>query len=298
MNTDERRWGATVLGVTLLVVACALPVEAATPVPPGKWSFVFTDKRGHADRPMRVYTYRPRQCETTCPIVFVMHGLQRKASNARDNWELAADRRGFLVIAPEFSERDWPKAAAYNLGGVAESSDREKWAYSAVEHLFDEMRDGQKDYAIFGHSAGAQFVHRLLVLLPENRVSVAVAANAGWYLMPEWRKDKASHRFPHSLVGSPAGEPELRRALQRKMYVMLGEEDVDPQHKDLDQSEGSQKQGANRVERGENFFGAATTSARDLGASFAWELSYVPGVGHNSRTMSKAAADFVPALKK
>ncbi|PWB65574.1 MAG: hypothetical protein C3F16_02620, partial [Betaproteobacteria bacterium] len=156
---------AWVIGAVLMAAA-SVPAFAATPVPGGKWSFVFTDKRGQADRPLRVYTYRPRQCDSTCPMVFAMHGKGRKASAMRDNWELAADRFGFLVIAPEFSDKHWPAASDYNLGGVSDSKDRQKWAYSMIEHLFDEMRDGQKDYAIFGHSAGAQFVHRLLILLP------------------------------------------------------------------------------------------------------------------------------------
>ncbi|MDH5263622.1 MAG: hypothetical protein OEX21_02610 [Betaproteobacteria bacterium] len=287
-----------VIAAVMMAAATTLPAVAATPVPSGKWSFVFHDRRGTADRPLRVYTYRPRQCDSTCPIVFAMHGKKRMASAARDNLELAADRHGFMVIAPEFSEKHWPKAADYNLGGVADESNREKWAYSAIEHLFDEMRDGQKDYAIIGHSAGAQFVHRLLVLLPDNRVSVAVAANAGWYLMPEWRKDKTSHPYPHSLVDAPAGEKELRRALQRRMVVLLGEQDTNAKDPDLDQSEGSMKQGATRLERGENFFGAATTSARDLGVKLAWELSYVPGAGHDSAKMLKAAADYLWGGKK
>jgi pimeloyl-ACP methyl ester carboxylesterase len=298
MNTDEHGLRAWVIGAALMAAAAIVPAVAATPVPSGKWSFVFTDRRGQADRPLRVYTYRPRQCDSKCPIVFAMHGKSRKASAMRDHWELPADRYGFMVIAPEFSDKHWPDAADYNLGGVGDDKNREKWAYSMVEHLFDEMRDGQKDYAIFGHSAGAQFAHRLLVLLPENRVSVAIAANAGWYLMPEWRKEKASHKYPHSLVDSPAGEAELRRALQKRMVVLLGEKDVNAQDADLDQSDGSKKQGENRLERGESFFGAATTAARDLGVKLAWELSYVPGAGHDSAAMSKAAADFVWGGKK
>jgi poly(3-hydroxybutyrate) depolymerase len=184
--------------IAILLAALALPAVAATPVPSGKWSFVFTDKRGQADRPLRVYTYRPRQCDSTCPIVFAMHGMNRKASAVRDNWELPADRYGFLVIAPEFSDKHWPDAADYNLGGVGDDRNREKWAYSMVEHLFDEMRDGQKDYAIIGHSAGAQFVHRLLVLLPDNRVG-AITANAGWRPMLE-AKGEGLAPYPHSLV--------------------------------------------------------------------------------------------------
>jgi pimeloyl-ACP methyl ester carboxylesterase len=286
-----------VLGAALLVVASALPAEAATPVPSGKWSFVFTDKKGRADRPMRVYTYRPRQCESTCPIQFVMHGASRAASNTRDNWDLLADRYGFLVIAPEFSARDWP-GKSYSLGDVASSQDPEKWGFSVIEHLFDEMRDGQKDYRIFGHSEGAQFVHRLLFLLPNHRASVAIMANADWYTMPEWRSDKAAFKWPHSLVDSPSGEAALRKALERKAWVILGEADTDSGHEQLDRSEGSMKQGANRLDRGENFFGAVTSAAATLGVTLGWQLAYVPGVGHDDQKMSRASAEIAYGAKR
>jgi len=291
MNTNEhglRTWAVA----AVLMAAASLPAEAATPVPSGKWSFVFADKRGQADRPVRVFTYRPKQCDSTCPILFVLHGAGRNASDYRDYWELPADRFGFLVIAPEFSDKHWPKAAAYNLGGVAENADRGKWTYSVIEHLFDEMRDGQRDYRIFGHSAGAQFVHRMLFLLPDNRASVAVVANAGWYAMPEWRKDRKAAPWPHSLVESPAGESHLRAALAKKVFVLLGEADT-VADANFEKGDEEMKQGANRVERGENFFGAATGAARDLGVKLGWELSYVPGVGHDGAKMSRAAGDIV-----
>jgi poly(3-hydroxybutyrate) depolymerase len=286
------------LAMALLLAVLALPAVAATPVPSGKWSFVFTDRKGQADRPIRVYTYRPRQCDSTCPIQFVLHGVSRTASNYRDYWELAADRYGILIIAPEFSKKDWPGTELYNLGDTGAQTDREKWTYSVIEHLFDEMRDGQKDYRIFGHSAGAQFVHRFMMLLPDNRAALAIAANAGWYAMPEWRKDRTDFKWPHSLVGSPVGEKELRQALQRKLYVLLGEGDTNPDDPDLDKAEGSKNEGSTRLERGENFFAAATNAARDLGVKLTWELSYVPNVGHSGAKMSRAAADLVYGAKK
>jgi poly(3-hydroxybutyrate) depolymerase len=297
MNTDKHGCKAMAGAIVLMAITAVLPAEAATPVPSGKWSFVFTDKRGQADRPVRVYTYRPRQCDSACPIQFVLHGLRRNASDYRDHWELAADRYGFIVIAPEFSDKLWPKAAAYNLGDVAGNADRAKWTYAVIEHLFDEMRDGQKDYRIFGHSAGAQFVHRFMMLMPDNRASAAIVANAGWYLMPEWRKDRKAAPYPHSLVESPAGERELRAALAKKMLVVLGEADT-AADANLEKGEEAMRQGANRLERGENFFGAATSAARELGVKLGWELSYVPGVGHDGGKMSRAAADLAWGARK
>lgn len=275
----------------LIASLAAQAVFAATPVPGGKWSFVFNDAKGRADRPVRVYTYRPPRCDSRCPIVFVMHGVKRDASNYRAYWETAASLRNFIVIAPEFSS--WPKAAAYNLGDVAEQADREKWAFSVIEHLFDEMRDGQADYRIFGHSAGAQFVQRMALFLPDNRAAVMVAANPGWYTMPEWRKDKAAEPFPYSLVNARVGESELRRALSRRLVLMVGDKDTDPDDENLNKTAGAMKQGEMRVERAENFFKAATAAANDLGVKLAWELIEVPDTAHDGETMSRAAADLL-----
>ena len=40
-------------------------------------------------------------------------------------------------------------------------------------------------YGLFGHSAGGQFVHRMLSFGFRDRVAVAVSANAGTYAMPD-----------------------------------------------------------------------------------------------------------------
>ena len=278
-----------VIGVMLAMAS--LSAFAATPVPNGKWSFVWKDEKGHPDRPIRVYTYRPRACDASCPMVIVMAGLKRNASAYRDYWELAADRYKFLVLAPEFTKELWPKAAAYNLGLVGRESDREKWTFSVIEHLFDEMRVDQASYVLFGHSAGGQFAHRMALFRPDSRASVIVAANPGWYTMPEWRKEKTTDPWPYSLVGSPAGQAELRTALGKRLVLLIGEKDDDPDDENLFNSEAARREGASRLERGENFFKMATTAANDLGVKLAWELVEVPDVAHNGETMSKIAAD-------
>jgi len=284
------------VGAVALLLAGTL-VEAATEIPPGKWSFVFTDAKGRADRPLRVYTYRPRACDSKCPLQFVMAGVKRNAAEYRDYWELLADRYGVIIVAPQFAQRHWPRAAGYNLGDVERQGDREKWAFSAIEHLFDEVRDGQTDYRIFGHSAGAQFIQRMMLFRPDHRAAAAVAANPGWYTMPEWRSDRKIEPFPYSLVGARVGEKELRRALERRFVLMLGEKDDDPDDENLNKSDGALKQGATRVERGENFFKAATSAASELNVKLAWELVEIPQTAHDGAAMSRQAADLLYAKK-
>ncbi len=280
--------------LAILATACAASAAfAATPVPGGKWSFTFTDAKGRADRPMRVYTYRPRKCDSTCPMVFVLHGVKRNASEYRDYWVALADHYNILIIAPEFSQRNWPRAEGYNLGDTGDTKDREKWAFAAVEHLFEEMRDGQQSYVLWGHSAGGQFAQRFAMLMPGNRASVIVAANAGWYTLPEWRKDKTENPFPYTLVGAPVGETELRLALSRRLVVMVGERDDDPDDDNLNKSAGAMKQGETRVDRAETFIKSATTSAQALGIPLAWELIEVPETVHDGEHMATAAADLL-----
>jgi len=277
--------------IGLLAALAAHAAFAATPAPSGKWSYMFNDAKGRPDRPVKVYTYRPRQCDSNCPMVFVLAGVKRDASNYRANWELAADRWGFIVIAPEFLA--WPKAAAYNLGDVAQQPDREKWAYSVIEHLFDEMRVDQKDYRIFGHGAGAQFVQRMLLFRSDNRASALVAANPGWYTMAEWRKEKSPDAFPYSLVNSRAGENELRQAFAKRFVLMVGENDVDPDDEGSINTAQVKKQGESAVDRGENFFKDATAVANDIGAKFSWELVELPTGTREGEAVSKAAAELL-----
>jgi poly(3-hydroxybutyrate) depolymerase len=271
---------------------------AATPVPGGKWSFIFTDARGRADRPMRVYTYRPRKCDSTCPMVFVLHGQKRNASEVRDNWQSLADHYSFLVIAPEFTQKNWPKASGYNLGEAGEHKDREKWAFSVVEHLFDEMRVDQASYVLFGHGAGAQFAQRFALLRPDNRASVIVVANAAWYTLPEWRKDKTPAAFPYSLVNAPVGEAELRQALARRLVVMAGDRDDDADDESQDKNDGAVKQGDGRVDRAETFIKSATAAAQALGVTLAWDLVEVPERVHDGEHFGTAAADLLYEKKR
>lgn len=168
---------------------------------------------------------------------------------------------------------------------------RDFWVDAAEKYRLVIVREDRSEYRIFGHSAGAQFVQRMAIFLPGNRASVIVAANPGSYAMPEWRKDRGADPYPYSLVASKVGEAELKRALGRKLVLMLGENDDAAASEKIDFSAETKRQGASRLERGENFFRAASAAARELGTPFAWQLVRVPNVGHSGRAMSRAAAD-------
>jgi hypothetical protein len=120
-----------------------------------------------------------------------------------------------------------------------------------------------------------------------------IAANPGWYTMPEWRKDKGAEPFPYSLVNARVGEAELRQALSKRLIIMAGEKDTDPDDENLSKAPGAMKQGEMRVERAENFFKAATAAANDLGVKLAWELIEVPDTAQNGESLSRAASELL-----
>ena len=283
-------------GLALAVTAFALAPCAggASAIAPGESHFEFVDAKGQPDRPLIVHAYRPAACDASCPLVIVMAGVQRNAADYLRFWKESAERYKLVVLAPEFSKKLWPKAAAYNLGDVAAHPNAPaKWSYAAVEHLFEEVAEGREGYVLFGHSAGGQFVHRMALFLPGSHATMMVAANPGWYTMPEWRDGRAADPYPYSLAGSPRGEEALKASLGRPFTLMLGTRDTDAQDKDLNHSAAADREGANRFERGHAFFAAARNAADETGVRFAWRLVEIPGVAHEGGRMSRAAADLI-----
>jgi pimeloyl-ACP methyl ester carboxylesterase len=294
-------------GLALSIVAMlgSLSAAAATPVPSGRWSFVFTDAKGRPDRPIRVFTYRAKQCDENCPIVIVLHGAKRDAYPYMKHWGAIADEHKLIVIGPQFEDRHWPKAAAYNEGDVKAQPGREGWAFAAIERIFDEVRVGQKDYVLFGHGAGAQLVQRMAIYRPDNRARVMIAANPGWYTMPEWRKDKVKQGdkeveraikdpFPHSMIDSPAGEAEIRAGLQKRLVLVVNDKDPEPSDAEgLEKADLVKKQGDSRMDRAENFIKAATAASQELGVKLAWELMEAPDKAVDAWSVSEFAGNTI-----
>lgn len=243
-----------------------------------------------------VYLGRPVNLGTDRPVVFVMHGVRRNADEYRDQWNDLAEAHRFLLVVPEFSDANFPEAEGYNYGNVygpdGEIQPRSVWAFEAIEPIFDEVRRRfgvtAKGYALYGHSAGAQFVHRFLFHVPEARVTRAVAANAGWYTMPDLEV-----AFPYGLLGSAVGPDRLRRALQLPLTVLLGEEDVDPEHPSLRRTSEALAQGPHRFARGQAFYAAGRAAAQRLDVPFGWRLATVPGADHDNRKMAPAAVPYL-----
>lgn len=249
--------------------------------------------------PILVRLATPAASDACTPIVFVMHGASRDAPRYYEDWAPLAEEHGFIAVVPEFPADDFAGASAYNLGNMfaSESGERrpeDQWSFSAIEPLFDAVVtrvDGvQASYGMYGHSAGSQFTHRYRYFKPGARLSVAVAANAGWYTMPLESLD-----YPYGLRGSGVGQPALGTALQRELVILLGEADNAADAPKLRKAPEAELQGPHRFARGESYYRVGKAVAGELGVPFGWRLSTVPGAGHSNALMAPAAAQILSA---
>lgn len=272
-----------------IVIALSLQnvAFAADTLSNGCGSFNFAD----SGKNVTVWYYNPGITLNT-PVVFVMHGVERNGQAYRNSWVEYAQKGRFLLLVPEFSQDIFPDIEQYNLGNMFSKSgapiDRSEWTFTAIEKIFDRVKSfnqlGVDYYSIYGHSAGAQFVQRFVLFNPEARVKVAIAANAGWYTMPYFDVE-----FPYGLANSGSNPSLLRKAFSKKLVILLGSEDTNPNHKYLNKTSGAMAQGSNRLERGKKFFNIAQKEAATQQMPFNWELKTVWGVGHNNSKMAREA---------
>jgi poly(3-hydroxybutyrate) depolymerase len=236
-----------------------------------------------------VWYYLPEKARPDTSVLFVMHGVNRDADRYRDEWLPHAQKYGLFLLAPEFSKEAFPAEANYNQGNMFDSQKRplprEQWSFSFIEPIFDHAKQVtgnlSPQYYLYGHSAGAQFVHRFLYFVPNARVAKAVAANAGWWTLPDPAVD-----FPYGLHGSAIDSTALPAMLRRPLVVLLGTADTDPNHVHLRRTPEALAQGPHRFARGQFFYEAGRTRAAELGVTFGWQLATAPGVDHNDKGMA------------
>ena len=248
-------------------------------------------------KPLTVQVFRPSQFDSvTGRIWFVMHGTSRDAERYLKTAMPVAEHHQVLVVVLEFSRNDYPTGDAYTLGVVtrgqadAVAVEEGRWRnprqtpYMEIERTFSAVREAlqsrQPGYFLFGHSAGAQFVHRLLSFVRCPRVLKAVAANAGWYTLPT--VDKKWPPFPYSLRGAAREFQDPGQVLAAPLTVLLGTRDTRGKEEDtnLRGTEGAIVQGANRLQRGMTYYEVGQQAAHSANRPFAWKVQLVPGAGH------------------
>jgi poly(3-hydroxybutyrate) depolymerase len=284
------RWTLVLL---LMLVHEPLLAAGQTTEPKGfehvRGSFEFDGREGAP--PVRVWYYRSAHASAKPRVLFLMHGSSRTGEEARDIGAPFAEDHDFVLLVPEFRERDYP-GDRYAFGNMSDATEHlqsePKWGFLLIEHLFDHVRQtlglSATTYDIVGHSAGGQFVHRLVVFLPSARFRRAVASSPGRYAFPTLRQS-----FPYGLGGSGIDAERLAKAFSRDFVLLLGDRDT----ADTEREPAAMLQGANRFARGLRFFATATEEARVLNSALAWRLRIVSGADHTPVPMVRAALEEV-----
>lgn len=262
---------------------------------PGLHSLDYIDP-AFPDRHLRLHSACPPDYGLDTPVLFVLHGVARNGRDYRDYWADHADTSGILAIAVEFSEEMFPEYLWYHFGNLHDAggvaNPRAQWTFGIIPRLFDALRDQnvtrRNKYGLFGHSAGGQFVHRMLSFGYRERVAVAVSANAGTYAMPD-----LDIPWPFGLGDTAVDRAALRDLLEFPITVMAGMNDTRTTGKHFPGGPRSLRQGPTRWHRAHEYLRLGREAAAALGTECAWRVIDVPDVGHSGRKMSAAAAPII-----
>ena len=260
----------------------------------GRSALPFIDRQ-HPDRPLEVNFYRPARHQPNDPVIVVQHGMLRNGDDYRDFWIEAAEKHNLLIVAPTFPNEPFPKAEGYNNGLlVAEDgtiAPRDQWLYAVPKRVLDALRDGgvidNPVIRIFGHSAGGQYVHRMLATEGSDPYAAAMASNPGWYTLPTLER-----RFPEGLDGLGLDSDALARWFAYPMIIFAGNRDIVTDDPNLPAQPEALAQGPHRYGRAHFMLEFAQAEAARLGVSCNWQLLTVDGVGHDGAAMSRAAAAY------
>ena len=173
---------------------------------------------------------------------------------------------------------------------------------------------------VAAHSGGAQFVQRYAVVGRADQVLTAaglqpyadgievasgknnvmrvryVVANPSSYVYFDSARPKPVEKcseFNHWRYGLIDPVPYVRgdfkameqRYLTRRVIYMSGSNDIDPNHAALDKTCMGETQGANRLERGANYFAHVQKRAKFQGVTLRHTRIEVPGVAHDADRM-------------
>lgn len=254
----------------------------------GVQRFVFSGWSGPA---LPVWYVRPAGTPPSAPVLFVFHGVRRDADRYLAEWIDVAEREQVVVVVPEFTCDGFPGAPNYNHGRLIDRAGRavtpSERTFAVIEPLFDALREREGlvagTYWMFGHSAGAQFVHRYIMTGNGRRLERAVSANAGSYMYPDDR-----FAWPFGTRSLPDGIWAPERAYAVPMVILLGTADNDPDYPSLPRDPEAMAQGPHRLARGLAFAATTRADAARRGLSYAWDCRLVPGVGHENGRMAPA----------
>ena len=237
-----------------------------------------------------VFYHLPKTIDNDTKVLFVVHGNTRNADDYLNTWIRLTKDKNIAIFAPHFKRSSF---ISFNTLQMSTSNgkirtDTDLYLHNSIDTLFKYIKTkfklNDKLYDIYGHSAGAQFVHRYLLMSDNPSVNKAVAANAGWYTFLNGAD------FPYGVKNPPISltDSNVKKFLSTNLYILIGTNDIDVDSS-INKSKGAQKQGINRLQRAKNFFTYTESIVEQNNLEFKWKYQAVPGAPHSNKVMSRAA---------
>ena len=237
-----------------------------------------------------IFYHLPETVDENTKILFIIHGNTRNADDYLKVWKKLTEGENVALFAPHFTRNSF---ISFNTLQMSTSNgvirpDKNLYLNNSIDTLFEFIKSKfnlkANSYDIYGHSAGAQFVHRYLLMSKDPKVNIAVAANAGWYTFLN------GANFPYGVKNPPIilSDSNVKVFLGTNLHILIGSNDIDV-NSSVNKSDGAQKQGLNRLQRAKNFFDYTSIIVEQNDLVFNWKYQLVPGAPHSNKVMSRAA---------
>lgn len=242
-----------------------------------------------------VPTVSPEQAE----ILVLVHGTPPKNETAEWNaeyfaksWENFAEENGLILIAPAFNQEDFSSrrgdhARSGYRGLFGREISADEWVLRLVEAYRQAFGIASKQFYLYGHSAGGQFVGRFMVSHPEL-VKNAVISSAATYPQPspeinwpfgmgELHADIVWDSESTTRVDVEPNKQDWLAATQIPLTVIVGLDDTTelPAHLIPGQ------RGKNRITIAENWVRDMSAFAEANGMQGRFKIDLIPGIGHS-----------------
>ncbi len=266
----------------IFFIFCSIDLYAAKL---DKFTFTSWDKPN-----LDVFYHLPKTIDSDTKVLFVVHGNTRNADDYLKTWIRLTKDKNIAIFAPHFKRSSF---ISFNTLQMSTSNGKirtntDLYLNNSIDTLFKfikaKFKLTDKLYDIYGHSAGAQFVHRYLLMSDNPSVNRAVAANAGWYTFLNGAD------FPYGVKSPPVSltDSNVKKFLSTDLHILIGTNDIDV-NSSINKTEGAQKQGINRLQRAKNFFKYTKSIVKQNNLEFNWKYREVSGAPHSNKVMSRAA---------
>jgi pimeloyl-ACP methyl ester carboxylesterase len=239
---------------------------------------------------IELFYITPKKIDKDTELLFVMHGNDRNAKDYISAWIPHIKNKNIIVVAPRFDKRNYRYfflLESANSSGVINNNSND-YINSSISSFYNFFQSkfslNTNKYMMFGHSAGAQFTHRYMLLSNDKRISNAVVANAGWYTFLNGAD------FPYGINNSPIDitPSDIRWFMSNRSTLLIGGNDISLN--DVNSSRGAINQGRTRLDRANNYFNVMIDIADKENIPLRWTYKVVDRVGHDYKKMTFQAA--------